>query len=150
MLYNFLRNSFNILNARYLERFRPSWTGGIESRARYLERNRFTNIRQDEWVGVAEDLRTIRSEADRRGSRLLVVIIPDVGQLGSVELQSPNRRLLEICQEEGLDCIDTTPLIEEAEEPLSLYLYPLDAHLSPAGHSLVARTIADWMAAEGL
>jgi lysophospholipase L1-like esterase len=149
VLYNFLKNSYNILSSKYLERLRPAWTGGIESRALYLQRNKFTNISEKEWAGVAGDLEYIEKEVGLRGAKLLVVVIPDVGQLGSPELQSPNRKLLDICESSDLACIDTTPLIEEAAQPLSLYLYPLDAHLSPAGHRLVARAIADWISAEG-
>lgn len=147
VLYNFLRNSYNVLNARYLERLRPAWTGGLEARSRYLKRSNFTNITEEEWAGVAGDLRTIQEGASRRGATLLVLVIPDAGQVGFPEFQSPTRRLLAICREAGIACIDTTPLIEAAPDPLSLYLYPLDAHLSPAGHSLLARAITEWVAA---
>lgn len=149
-LYNYLRNSYNIVKARYLERWRPAWTGGRASRARYLERNRFTNIREEEWGAVAKDLGAIRSGAARRGAGLLVVVIPDAGQVGFPELQSPTRRLLTICKNEGIACLDTTPRFEAAPEPLNLYLYPLDPHLSPAGHALVAQAVAERIADGGL
>lgn len=150
VLYNFLRNSYAVLNARYFERIRPVWTGGLEARSHYLERNRFTDIPDEEWVGVAGDLRTMKEGAAERGARLLVVVIPDAGQVGFPKLQEPTRRLLAVCRQEGIDCLDSTPEIEKAPEPLSLYLYPLDAHLSPAGHSFLARLILERMRAEGL
>jgi lysophospholipase L1-like esterase len=149
-LYNFVRNSYNILNARYFERVRPVWTGGLEARSRYLERNKFTSITDEKWAAVAQDLGAIRAGASKRGAALLVVVIPDAGQVGFPKFQSPTRRLLAICQRAGIACLDATPLIEAAPDPLSLYLYPLDAHLSPAGHSLIARAIAERVAAGDL
>lgn len=149
-LYNFLRNSYSVFKARYLEWWRPAWTGGLEARARFLERNRFTNIREEEWRAVAKDLRAIKAGAAERGAALLVVVIPDAGQVGFPEHQSPTRRLLAICKAEGIACLDTTPLFEAAKKPLELYLYPLDPHLSPAGHSFVARAVAERIADGGL
>lgn len=149
-LYNFLRNSYSVFKARYLEWWRPGWTGGLEARARYLERNRFTSIKEEEWAEVTKDLKRIKSGAARRGAGLLVVVIPDSGQVGFPEHQSPTRRLLAICEKEGIACIDTTPRFEAAREPLDLYLYPLDPHLSPAGHALVARAVAERIADGGL
>lgn len=149
-LYNFLRNSYSVFKARYLEWWRPAWTGGLEARARFLEQNVFTNIREEEWMAVAKDLRAIKAGAAERGAALLVVIIPDAGQVGFPEHQSPTRRLLAICKAEGIACLDTTPLFEAAKKPLELYLYPLDPHLSPAGHSFVARAVAERIADGGL
>ncbi|MDV2504655.1 MAG: GDSL-type esterase/lipase family protein [bacterium] len=149
-LYNFLRNSYSVFKARYLEWWRPAWTGGLEARSRFLERNNFTNIREEEWRAVAKDLRAIKAGAAERGAALLVVVIPDAGQVGFPEFQSPTRRLLAICKAEGIACLDTTPLFEAAKKPLELYLYPLDPHLSPAGHSFVARAVAERIADGGL
>ncbi|MDV2494919.1 MAG: GDSL-type esterase/lipase family protein [bacterium] len=149
-LYNFLRNSYSVFKARYLEWWRPAWTGGLEARARFLEQNVFTNIREEEWMAVAKDLRAIKAGAAERGAALLVVVIPDAGQVGFPEHQSPTRRLLAICKAEGIACLDTTPLFEAAKKPLELYLYPLDPHLSPAGHSFVARAVAERIADGGL
>ena len=149
-LYNFLKNSYNIVNARYLERIRPAWTGGLEARSRFLERNGFTHIKEEEWAAVADDLRAIKAGADQRGAGFLVVVIPDAGQVGFPKLQAPTRRLMAICREAGISCLDATPRVEAAPRPLELYLYPLDAHLSPAGHAFLARVIAERLAAEGL
>jgi lysophospholipase L1-like esterase len=146
VLYNYLRNSYNIVKARYLERWRPAWTGGRASRARYLERNNFTGIRGEKWRAVAEDLRAIKAGGERRGAGLLVVVIPDAGQVGFPALQSPTLQLLALCKDEGIACLDTTPRFEAAAEPLELYLYPMDPHLSPAGHALVARAVAERIA----
>ncbi|MDA2915633.1 GDSL-type esterase/lipase family protein [Nitrospinae bacterium AH_259_B05_G02_I21] len=149
-LYNFLRNSYSVFKARYLEWWRPGWTGGLASRARSLERSRFTVVSEEEWAEATKDLKRIKAGAAKRGAALLVVVIPDAGQVGFPKHQSPTRRLLAICKAEGIACIDTTHRFESAPEPLDLYLYPLDPHLSPAGHALVARAIAERIAEGGM
>lgn len=150
VLYNFLRNSYNVFKARYLEWWRPGWTGGLEARARSLERSRFTYHSEEEWVEATKDLKRIKAGAAERGAALLVVVIPDAGQVGFPEHQNSTRQLLAICEDEGIACIDTTPRFEATPEPLDLYLYPLDPHLSPAVHALVARAVTERISDGGL
>ena len=146
VLYNYLRNSYSIVKAHYFEWWRPAWTGGLAARARNLERIGVNNIIEKDWAEVAKDLKRIQAGTAQRGAGLLVVIMPDAGQVGFPALQSRTRRMLAICDEEGIACLDTTPLFEAAPEPLDLYLYPLDPHKNLAGSTLVARAIAERLA----
>ena len=58
-------------------------------------------------------------------------------------MQAVNRFLEETCRKIGVPFVDTTPSLESAENYSSLYLFPVDAHGSPKGLELIAKTIAD-------
>ena len=59
---------------------------------------------------------------------------------GAFDLRSPNRRILDICDEVGLLCIDLLPALSEGGS--GLYLPRGDMHWSRLGHAVAAETLA--------
>ncbi len=110
---------------------------------------------------VETKLGELKALADREGVRLIVVAIPARQTIEAVsfrkmiarsifepddfDLDKPYRRLAAFAQKEGIEFLNpvgrfrASPLKEEG-----LYL-KRDIHLSPAGHELLARVIADYI-----
>jgi hypothetical protein len=53
-----------------------------------------------------------------------------------------NRVVDQLCSENGIPFIDLTPFLEAEKDHLSLYLFPYDAHNSPRGLRVIAKSIA--------
>ncbi|MBW2118508.1 MAG: SGNH/GDSL hydrolase family protein, partial [Deltaproteobacteria bacterium] len=75
----------------------------------------------------------------------LVIMIPDSVQLNEPDMQAVNRFVEQVCGEVGVPFIDMTPVLEAEDDHPSLYLFPIDAHNSPKGLKLIAKSIADYI-----
>jgi lysophospholipase L1-like esterase len=107
------------------------------------------------WAKMDEALAALRDAA--AGVPVLVAILPTPAYLGpepyARHLQAvglaptahqrgyAQRRIAERCAQLGLRAVDLTPVLAAAPEPSSLFLKD-DAHLSPAGHRVVALALA--------
>lgn len=142
-LVNFVRNAFDILKYRYRHLLGAQWLKSIAERRAFIDSTgdgvllrgtadpqiyRKFETRLNEILGITEE----------QHIRVLVILIPDVVQLGHPELQGMNRILKDICHRAGVAFLDMTPVFERVQDIDSLYLLPYDAHTSPRGHRIIA------------
>lgn len=111
------------------------------------------------WRVMAESLQRINEVCQQNKIRLVVLFIPDkITVLKDVVTFDPSvRKKLEsqairkeetlgyyvgaFCYQNGIDFIDPTPtLLKTAEEGKVVYI-PMDTHLSPIGHQVVAESL---------
>jgi hypothetical protein len=113
---------------------------------------------------TARMLKAIRDEASRLGAKTACVLIPASFQVqpsavvalrrfgyeadgALVEGADLLRSVTGILKELGVPTLDLTPTLKNLpDEPY----YPLDGHLSPAGHRASAKAIDDFLADSGL
>lgn len=95
-------------------------------------------------------LRNFVTTARNAGAKVLAVYIPDSVQLGEPNLQASNRFVEQVSRELAVPFVDTTPFLEVEKDRDSLYLFPFDAHNSPAGLKIIAAAIADKLLELGL
>lgn len=83
-----------------------------------------------------------RSLSERAGIPLLLVMIPDEGQLNG---NSPRQTLFHgLAHESGLDVLDVTDEFLNDGRPVADYFLP-DGHWSPLGARIAAHAIARWI-----
>jgi lysophospholipase L1-like esterase len=103
----------------------------------------------DDLKGFSERLRAIKAALDAAGIPLLVVIVPYEYQLRqpTTENLRPQEVLGKILTEGGFKFLDMRSQFQEAQKQKSLrssdfFLFNDHAHLSAAGHALVAEALA--------
>jgi len=96
------------------------------------------------WDNYLEGLSALRREVERDGSKLLVVVLPDVRQMGDY-LNAPGFALASTLNARGFDVMDFTRLFRTLamRGHARLFLDPLNEHLSPQGNAVAAQNIAD-------
>jgi hypothetical protein len=113
-------------------------------------------LAEEAWRVFEQDLSTLRDRVRAQGARFLVASLPArfmlSGQASDNEKNVPLHRLaivpgariLEICGRLGIDAIDLTAVLRQAEtvEHGPLYVAGDYAHLSPLGHKVVAHALA--------
>jgi hypothetical protein len=91
---------------------------------------------------LAESMRFDRLPVDRPGrGRVLVDAWP--AEFDLPPEQSMAHHLDELCREVGATFVDTTAALKRQAAAGELGFLPMDTHLSPAGHRLVAALIAE-------
>ena len=103
------------------------------------------------WVGQSEELGYMRDIARQVGAPLAVVVVPYGSQLGAKYLErdaeytlKPQRRLSAICESHELPLLDTYgAFFERRAEKIFKDGDPV--HLTPLGHRILARTVADFL-----
>ena len=142
-LVNFIRNSSEILKYRYRHLIGVRWLKSIQERRAFIEGTKDGPLLK----GTADPqiyrkfetrLDKILQIAKEHHIKVLVMLIPDVIQIGHPELQGVNRILKDMCDRLGVAYLDITPAFERIKDVNSLYLLPYDAHTSPRGHSIIA------------
>lgn len=110
------------------------------------------------WAITREVLRLMKNRAEARGARFLVVLLPRMEQMSEpalrdflgrtpmalpprLDLDAPDRQFAEGLEGRGAAAILLGPALRDGEAAEPAYL-EYDAHLSPAGHRIVARRIA--------
>jgi len=107
-----------------------------------LRKQYYREPNDERWPQMIAALRALRDETARRGIPLLVAVLPDGDQIGVSDPDLlPQRRLAEICAEEGLDCLDLRPVFAAHAGEGDLFLDIM--HPNAAGHTIVARALAD-------
>jgi lysophospholipase L1-like esterase len=121
---------------------------------RFLE----PDARMDQaWRTLQQIYARMRDLATERGSRLLVVYVPDpplaveslyrglLAHAGLAESQAdwnrPGRRLAELCGAIGVPELDLAPAFRAAPDPARLFLSP-DPHWSAVGNEIAAASVA--------
>lgn len=128
-------------------------------------RNETRDAMRREWRLTVSILDAIASNAKSRGSEVMFLVLPHPYQIDPHAIESirtlgyetrpsmlghriQNDRVVEFCKKRKLTCLD--PFDEFRKQVASgerLY-FPLDSHLTPAGHRALAELLADWFAAK--
>lgn len=145
-LVNFIRNSSEILKYRYRHLIGVRWLKSIRERRAFINNTKdgpLLNGTADPQIyrKFETRLEKILQIAKEYHIKVLVMLIPDVIQLGHPELQGVNRILKDMCDRLGVAYLDITPAFERIKDINSLYLLPYDAHTSPKGHSIIANQL---------
>ena len=96
---------------------------------------------RDADVSAFVEIKKLHAAAVAAGSSLIVVNSPDEVQLFEEGFDGLNRRLADFCASEKIPLIDLTGALRDAEPRHRLFLDGV--HLSPLGHRVAARAIAD-------
>ena len=86
-------------------------------------------------------LKKIQGLANKHGSRLVIMYIPDVVQPHHPELQFINGVLASITEEMNIPFIDMTRVFESSTDPKSFYFWPKDVHTNADGHEKMAEAL---------
>ena len=150
-LWNVLRNAARRLTAKYRHLWGYEYMKGIENRKLYIGEQHPDHPYYKAQTGrLDEALYTALEGAIERLSRwsirhqtsMLVAYIPDASQLHEPLRQDINRRIADLLAGLDLPFLDLTPAFEAQPDLRPLYLFPLDAHNSAAGHLLIAEQLA--------
>jgi hypothetical protein len=102
---------------------------------------------EPQWSELRGAWGDIAARSRAANARLVFAIFPDGDQLHTAEPDLiPQRRLLELCAELRLECLDLMPAFAEAAraEP-SVALHTDIMHPSDAGHAVAAKAVADYL-----
>jgi len=149
---NFLRNANSLFE--YKNRYRrghaylKAWGPSNPTNLNY--RIMSGRLEDKKRLEFSETLERFVKTASGVGAGVLVVLIPDSVQLNDPHVQAVNRFVEQVCAGIGVPFIDITPILEAEEDHVSLYLFPIDAHNSPKGLKIIARSIADRIVELGL
>ena len=148
-------------------RYRRRDGQGVESQM--LEVFRFKETPQEvrAWKTVEALLLATRDEAERQGARYALVIVPSKWQVHREDwqallaardepdddrwvLRGPNRRLTQLAEAHRVPVLDLLPPLRDAAEAGRRLYYPVDIHWNAAGHEVAARSVAEYLLAQGL
>ena len=79
--------------------------------------------------------------AHQNGSRLIVMLVPDIAQPHHPELQYINHVLASVTDKMHIQFADITPMFESASDPRTFYLWPRDWHTNAKGHEKMAEAL---------
>jgi hypothetical protein len=151
-LLNYLKNTIRILEYKYRYKRGAGYLRNIEERKKMWgpenKKNKHYKIMSGQANADAYDrftasLKQFSSIAHNAGAKVIVVFIPDAVQINSPHMQAVNRKVAAACQKIGVPFVDVTPVFEKQPDIEPLYLFPLDAHTSPRGHQLIAKSIVN-------
>jgi len=151
-LWNLLKNANAVFEYKYRYRHGYSFLKTIEDRKKvwgpanpgYLNyRIMSGKLDMERLNAFLEKLREFAQLARIEGAKVLVAWIPDSVQLNEPDLQVVNHTVERMCKETDVPFIDLTPVLESEKDHSALYLFPFDAHNSPKGLRLIAKTLAD-------
>ncbi len=117
----------------------------------------------NEWGLCRSVLSEIHRATNQIGAQLIVLVIPQayqvdpasVAQLEAfgcystpemLENRELNDRLAEFCWSHGVHCIDPLDLFKLQTKSGERLYYPIDTHLTPAGHQLLGETLSSELA----
>ena len=106
-----------------------------------LRKQYYAQPNDQRWQTMVDSLHELGVVARENHLRLVIAIIPDGDQFGDqASSLVPQQKLLAICRDAGLDCIDLHPAFAAAGGS-SLYLDIM--HPNAAGQKVIAQVLAD-------
>jgi hypothetical protein len=85
------------------------------------------------------------------GSRLFLVVIPTMQQVEAGGRYRALETLDQICAGRDIPCLQLLPALRDAsDDPTGEFFLPVDRHLSPRGHEVVAGAIVEFLREEEL
>ncbi len=107
-----------------------------------LRKRYYAHPSDERWRVLVDSLRGLGETARASGVRLLLAILPDGDQVGVAKPDLlPQQKVLAVCAEARLDCLDLYPTFAAAAKDGELFLDIM--HPNAAGHRLVARALAE-------
>lgn len=144
-LWTLLDNLRRRLEHRYRHRRGADYLQGIEARKQsvnaFYRQVQSGQLAPQVYQQFGDSLEQFVAQVRAAGAAPLLAYIPDASQLHEAQRQDINRRIATIAAALETPYVDFTPSFEAAEDPRSLYLFPLDAHTSPQGHALMAQEL---------
>jgi hypothetical protein len=130
---------------------RRAWLGSATAGERVWEGTGRTAWQDESWAELAGHVAAIAAQVRERGGELVVVAVPHEDQLRPEELGVtpefagvPQRQLAAVCEREQVPCLDLHPvLLAHRDEGM----FTDQLHLSPVGHRLAGRALADFLLA---
>jgi hypothetical protein len=121
------------------ERFRQLDVALAAQRKRY-----YRQPTDGRWQVMVDALRGLGETARAHGIRLVIAIIPDGDQVGVQQPDlTPQEKLLGVCRQAALDCIDLHPAFTATGG--SLFFDTM--HPNATGQAIIARVLADHLLA---
>ena len=120
---------------------------------------------EEAWWVTEQLLGRVQVAATSIGAELVLVAAPSFYQVDAdawealirntsdynrYRQDTPNRRLAEIAERQGLRYLDLLPAVREAQEAGAKLYFPADGHWTSAGHQFAARQIADYLTSAGV
>ena len=120
---------------------------------------------EEAWWVTEQLLGRVRETARSQGAELVVVAAPSFYQVDDAAWEqlikntrdysryrpeTPNRRLAQIAERQGLRFLDLLPSVRHAQAGGARLYFPADGHWTSAGHAFAAGQIAEYLAASGL
>ncbi len=158
-LYNTLRNLEDLLKYHFRSHFGADHVRSIDERRMAIESGNANGLyyrimsgqlAPGRYAQFQPALGEFAASVQKRGARLLVVLIPDAVQLNEPRLQESNRVIAAAATAIGVPFVDLTGLLERQPHPEDLYLFPDDAHNNPRGLGVIAAGIAESLKRHGL
>jgi hypothetical protein len=122
----------------------------------------FSDNVQKGWELDQRLLIDLRDFVRQHKMRLIVLIIPEIYQVHEsawnryvktfdidpnlYDLDKPQRLLMEFCTQHQIECVDVLPLMRMVGKEKQL-CYPLDNHMNPEGHRVVADILCRYLSA---
>jgi lysophospholipase L1-like esterase len=153
-LVNFLRGAYQVVWLGRLRSYTQETLGhSLVARHKGLEENVWGGWLAGNYEHLDRCLavlRRMKKSVLKVGAKLVIVLIPEAGQIHHPEWQVLNQQIKTFCLRENIAFVDPTPRFEAVEDVNSLYLFPRDAHASEAGHELIAQALYDFLKEKGL
>lgn len=132
----------------------PARAGGSPEEFAVYQRTESPELKKD-WSITQALLRRVKQETDARGVRQVVLYVPTRAELHPEEWSNAHlppdydpgevaRRLVEICQAEGIPYIEPSERFRETARQGPLY-FPHDPHWNAAGHHLAGKILAEYV-----
>ena len=115
------------------------------------------------WEAVQQAILSAHRLADEAGAEMVVLLVPSKAQTyrsrvkiqGLIQahlsvLDEYSRRVVQLCQGQGIRCLDLTPRFQERDLAGEQLYFHIDGHWNATGHRLAARTIYDYLVSERL
>ena len=149
-LLNLIRNVDSLFQMRYrYNKKGHEYLRGIEDRKRLIGPNndyykvQVGSLDNSVYDRFRESLERFLRTATAHGIPLIAAYIPDASQIHEPGRQRINEFLGSLTRDLNVPWVDVTAMFERAPDPRALFLFPLDAHTSPAGHHYIATALAD-------
>lgn len=96
--------------------------------------------------GAVREMKTVLGE---RGVKFMVAVFPFKQQFQEGATFLPQETVISICEEEGIECLDTFSALKEYDSK-ELYLEGDPVHFSSFGNEVVGRSVVDFLMSKGL
>jgi hypothetical protein len=117
---------------------------------------------QQGWELGEQAILDTKMSLDSSGTPLVIVLIPTkeevyqqwtlpvLGQDWLDRVSASRLKMLELCADHAIRCIDVTAALQEHADNKELLYWPGDMHLNPAGNKIVSDTLYAYLLEEGL
>ncbi len=149
-LWNIIRNVNKLLETKFRYKRGHTYLQGIEERKKLIGpddpghayyKAQIGDLDQKYYDDMARSLAKVKKLARENNTPVIILYIPDGSQLHESKRQHINDFLTATATLLGIPLIDATPEFEAFLDPRELYLFPMDAHTSPKGHSVMAELL---------